>query len=407
MSHVARSRTRVKGFDNPEMDFQLLRQMGSAAYGGASVGECLAVASEAPDGAYSALARAFAEQAAALAKDAANRSEKKHPVSARDQYLVACNSFRAAEYFTSPDDPDHSMLGIKSRQCFLEAMSHMGQACEIFFIEHGEYKLPAYFMAPSADKAPRPTLVTVSGYDGTTEESWLQIGRAALERNFNLCLFAGPGQMDTLRFNPGSTFEPDYERPVTALLNSLLQRPEIDQQRVALYGISFGGYFASRAAAFEPRVKALIANSPIIDLYSYMTGLVGFDPLQDLTDDMDFGVADIPSIPDEEFPPHLKEMSKALIIRFGRPTYKAVFRFLQEFNLKDALRNIACPALALAGAGEGQGALQQLETFCENVSGPVTRRIFSIAEGADSHCQLGNPRLSAVEVLDWLEEIFD
>ena len=35
---TVRSSTRVTGFDDPELDFQLLRQLGSACYGGASVG---------------------------------------------------------------------------------------------------------------------------------------------------------------------------------------------------------------------------------------------------------------------------------------------------------------------------------------------------------------------------------
>ena len=43
---TVRSATRVAGFEDPELDFQLLRQLGTAAYGGASVGECLAVAEQ-------------------------------------------------------------------------------------------------------------------------------------------------------------------------------------------------------------------------------------------------------------------------------------------------------------------------------------------------------------------------
>lgn len=406
MADVSRSTTRVQGFNTPELDFQLLRQMGSAAYGGASVGECLALARELAEENFTALARAFTKQAADIAKDAAHRADQKHEISARDQYLAACNAYRAAEYFTAPDDANHAAMGMKSRECFLHAMRRMAQTCEPFFIDHENAKLPGYFMAPADDGAPRPTLVTVSGYDGTTEESWFQIGRAALERGYNVCLFAGPGQMDTLRFNPGCAFEPDYERPVAALLDVLLQRPEVLPQQVALYGISFGGYFASRATAHEPRIKALIANSPIVDLFSYMTNLAGFDPLQDLSDDMDFGIADLPSIPDEEFPPYLKDMSKSLMLRFDRPTYKAVFRRLQEFTIRETLASITCPVLAMVGEGEGEGALQQLEDFCQGVTGPVTRRVFTVAEGADSHCQLGNLRLSAAEVCDWLDNFF-
>ena len=39
-SKLERGSTRVAGFADAEMDFQLMRQLGTARYGGASVGAC-------------------------------------------------------------------------------------------------------------------------------------------------------------------------------------------------------------------------------------------------------------------------------------------------------------------------------------------------------------------------------
>jgi hypothetical protein len=47
---VARSETRVRGFADPEMDFQLLRGLGVANYMGAAVGEILAAVRGIADG---------------------------------------------------------------------------------------------------------------------------------------------------------------------------------------------------------------------------------------------------------------------------------------------------------------------------------------------------------------------
>jgi hypothetical protein len=44
--------------------------------------------------------------------------------------------------------------------------------------------------------------------------------------------------------------------------------------------------------------------------------------------------------------------------------------------------------------------------YCREVSGPVTARMFTAAEGADMHCQVGNLSLSNAVVYDWLSEIF-
>jgi hypothetical protein len=47
---VARSTTRVRGFADPEMDFQLLRSLGAANYMGGAVGEIFAAVRNINDG---------------------------------------------------------------------------------------------------------------------------------------------------------------------------------------------------------------------------------------------------------------------------------------------------------------------------------------------------------------------
>lgn len=76
-------------------------------------------------------------------------------------------------------------------------------------------------------------------------------------------------KMDTMRFHPEMTFQPDFEKPAKAAVDYVLRRPEVDASRLGFLGISFGGYFATRATAHEPRIKALIPNSPIVDLHAY------------------------------------------------------------------------------------------------------------------------------------------
>jgi cephalosporin-C deacetylase-like acetyl esterase len=53
----------------------------------------------------------------------------------------------------------------------------------------------------------------------------------------------------------------DYEVPVRYAIDYLEGRADVDAHRVGLMGVSMGGYYAPRAAAFEPRVKAVIANA--------------------------------------------------------------------------------------------------------------------------------------------------
>ena len=341
--------------------------------------------------------------------DAQARALRGHAISSRDQYLVACNSYRAAEYYCGVLEPEHTRLGRKSRECFLAAVR--GQDVEEVFLPFGGAQLPAYYVRAPRPQGQRPgrlgkTLLLISGYDGTLEETWLSYGLAALERGYHLLLFTGPGQMDTLRFNPGLAFIPEYEHVGRLALDYVLARRETDPRRVALMGISFGGYFAARIAAHEPRVRALIANSPIIDLHAYMASFAGFDPAL-MPDDQDVRLADIDHIPDDVIPPQTREMMRNLMLRLGRDSFKQTYLRLRDFRVDDdRLRNIRCPSLALVGTGEGAEPLAQCEHFMRTVGGPAWRHVFTAEEGADGHCQTGNLAYSAAVSMDWLDEVF-
>jgi pimeloyl-ACP methyl ester carboxylesterase len=245
-------------------------------------------------------------------------------------------------------------------------------------------------------------LLAVSGFDGTLEEAYLQVGVAGLQRGRQVVLISGHGQMDTLRLNPQTHFVPDTERWICPWVDMAVNRAGVEHSRLALLGISFGGYFVLRATAVDDRVAAVVANSPIVDLRAYMTSFVGFDPEEMLTADEDFSIADIDTIPDEEMPPTQKEMARSLIRRFGRPSFRRTFTYLCQFHV-DAGQT-RCPALAMVGEGEGREPLQQFERFASAAAGPVTKRIFTADEGADSHGQVVNLSLSNAVMFDWLEK---
>ena len=405
---MERGSTRVAGFANAEMDYQLMRQLGTARYGGAAVGECLALAQRIQNGIPASWVAEFSAAARRQEADAQARARRGHAVSARGQYLVACNSYRAAEYYCGVQNPEHARLGSKSRECFLAAVR--GQDVEAVSFLFGGAPLPAYYVRASGHHGhhgrPGKTLLLISGYDGTLEETWLSYGLAALERGYHLLLFTGPGQMDTLRINPGMAFIPEYEQVGRMALDYVLGRRETDPRRVALMGISFGGYFATRIAAHEPRVRALIANSPIVDLHAYMASFVGFDPAL-LPDAEDVRLEDIDHIPDSAIPLQTREMMRNLIVRLGQPSFRQAYQRLRDFRVPDAsLRNIRCPSLALVGTGEGAEPLAQCEHFLRGVGGPVTHHVFTAEEGAEGHCQTGNLAYSAAVSMDWLDELF-
>jgi dipeptidyl aminopeptidase/acylaminoacyl peptidase len=100
-----------------------------------------------------------------------------------------------------------------------------------------------------------PLVLLLPGLDSTKEEFFNWEG-VFLERGMATLSLDGPGQGET-----GYTthIRPDYEVAVTAALDHLAGRGDLDLDRVGAVGVSLGGYYAPRAAAFEPRVRAAVA----------------------------------------------------------------------------------------------------------------------------------------------------
>ncbi len=105
--------------------------------------------------------------------------------------------------------------------------------------------------------APPPLVVLIPGLDSTKEE-FFHWENAFLERGMATLSMDGPGQGETGFRLP---IRHDYEVAVAAMLDALGDRDDVDLARVGAAGVSLGGYYAPRAAAFEPRIGAVAGVS--------------------------------------------------------------------------------------------------------------------------------------------------
>lgn len=101
-----------------------------------------------------------------------------------------------------------------------------------------------------------PVVILVPGLDSVKEEMHTY-GEDFLKRGMAVLALDGPGQGE-MEFDHAMRF--DYEVPVRYAIDYLESRPDVDAKRVGLMGVSLGGYYAPRAAAFEARLKASIGN---------------------------------------------------------------------------------------------------------------------------------------------------
>jgi dienelactone hydrolase len=108
-----------------------------------------------------------------------------------------------------------------------------------------------------ARAGPAPLVVLIPGLDSTKEEffHWEQV---FLDRGMATLSLDGPGQGET---GFALNIRPDYEVAVVAILDAVAGRPELDPERIGAVGVSLGGHYVVRAAAFEPRLKAIAGIS--------------------------------------------------------------------------------------------------------------------------------------------------
>src|SRR6266576_3389370 len=101
-----------------------------------------------------------------------------------------------------------------------------------------------------------PVVILIPGLDSVKEELH-NYGDDFLRRGMAVLAIDGPG-LGEMEFEFPLRF--DYEVPIKYAIDYLQSRPDVDTRRVGLMGVSFGGQFVVRAAAFEQRVKATIEN---------------------------------------------------------------------------------------------------------------------------------------------------
>ena len=102
-----------------------------------------------------------------------------------------------------------------------------------------------------------PLVVLIPGLDSTKEE-FFHWENVFLARGMATISMDGPGQGETGFELP---IRGDYDVAVTALLDGIASRSDVDHERVGAVGVSLGGYYAPRAGAFERRLKAVVGVS--------------------------------------------------------------------------------------------------------------------------------------------------
>jgi len=278
----------------------------------------------------------------------------------------------------------------------------MSPPVEVLEIRFQNSRLPGYFVSGGEGK--RPLLIAMSGFDGSGEELYHMIGRAASERGWHCLIFEGPGQRGALHLNPKLLFRPDYEVPVRVVVDYAVSRQDVDQERLALIGYSFGGNLAPRAAAFDDRIRACIADSLVVDVGEAWRSMwpAALRDAPDLVFDTVFATL-AHGNPDARW--GLNQARWSMGIQHAHE----MFRAFEPYTLRGLEDKLTCPLLSLFGEDEiAQTSKKLIEETVDFVIALNCSRefhLFTRKEGAASHCQFGGLSLAHAAIFDWLGRV--
>ncbi|MGJ5818364.1 alpha/beta hydrolase family protein [Paludibaculum fermentans] len=391
---------------NPVWEAFAWRVLPHALHGGSDFGECLTTLDRIGEGSADDWHREWTTTADRVAASAQVSDSRGHFISAREAYFRASNYYHASYFplFGAPVDPRLARAFASEVATFQRAAALSQPAIEPIEIPYEGRTLPGYFVRASSDPGSRPTIVQVNGYDSNIQEMYFAHGPAAVRRGYNCLLFDGPGQGRNL-IRDGLVLRPDWEHVVSAVIDYALTRPEVDPWRIVLAGWGLGGFLAPRAAAFEKRIAALIADPGQWDQGDTVKSIPVPRELlmqKDSTPPPQF----------EQFEQWLRSPAADPMFRWrtlqrgmwthGVNTLFELVKQIVRFEISPVAGQIACPTLLTAVEGDtlGRGA----QNLYDALRCPKLLLRFTAAEGTGGHCEPLARSLFEQRVFDWLDE---
>ena len=251
----------------------------------------------------------------------------------------------------------------RSVRCNDAALPLLGSGIERVAIPYEGGALYGNLRRPVGARRP-PLVVMINGIDSTKEEfdprqrEFAAAGMASL-------LFDGPGQGEAQYRFPTRG---DYEHAAAAVIDFAIASLDIDPDRIGVFGISLGGYYAPRAAAFDARIKACISLSGPYDLA-------------------------------ESWPSMGPLHRQALTVRSHLATEAQMLEHARSFTLRGVAGRIRCPLLVMTGTLD-YFAYQQAERLAGEAGGEAK---LSIVQNAP-HVPDDRDYRYRAEMVGWMAE---
>jgi dienelactone hydrolase len=315
---------------------------------------------------------------------AARDEDAGHRWSAGRKYRRACVYYFTAERMASHRSPDKLALYGAMTRCFEKSVRLRDEPIEFVAIPYQNTRLPA-LLYRACGAGSRPAMIHFDGFDVTKE--WMHLCGIAEEfavRGISTLMVDHPGVGAALRLQH-LPMNLESERWAGAALDWLDERADIDATRVGVIAMSLGGYYAPRAAAFEPRLACCVAWGARWDNEG-SHGRMLRDPqaARSITAWLDHA-----------------------LWYYGAADADEAAKKISAMKLEGIVERIACPLLVAHGLHDRQVPLEQAERTVRAAhrSSRAELRVFVDDEGGVEHCS-GDQFSTAIDAMtDWVADV--
>jgi esterase FrsA len=187
--------------------------------------------------------------------------EKTDPAKANADYIRAWRIYSFGRW-PIPASPGKQRSYEKALEAFLDHAKFFDPLLEVVHIPFEGKEIIGYLRLPKNAKGPVPLVIAVNGLD-SRKEDLTESFSAILPFGIGYLAVDGPGTGQ----NPIKV-SPTADRMLSRVIDYAQSRPEIDKDRIAMHGVSWGAYWATKMAIVErSRLRGCSAQSPPVDRF--------------------------------------------------------------------------------------------------------------------------------------------
>jgi dienelactone hydrolase len=188
-----------------------------------------------------------------------------HKVTARDNFFMAAIHWGAAIWPHHAVNPVSLGLSQRKRECYKQYAALADHHIEEAWIPFQDKSLPGWLHLPPGYSGGRiPVVISMPGLD-TFKEVFVSLSNDRwLSRGVAVLAVDGPGQAES-RLLGYLASVPNFIAAGQAIVDWLVQRPEVDTDKIGIFGNSFGSFTTTLITANEPRIRACATSATCLE----------------------------------------------------------------------------------------------------------------------------------------------